>query len=607
MAQLKKLLSYAGRHKTVLAWGILCLFGANLLKGVSPIIVQHSVDNLENGLTSSLLLFYSGAIVAVAFIQGGFMFAQERLILGMARHIERDIKRDFYAHLQKLSLEFFHENRTGELMARCTNDISSAVIATTSALMYSLNNMLALMVILPLMARLSWKLTALASTPLLVVAIATLFLQKRMRSRFEQVQDSFGKISARVQEALWAVRTVRAYTREQAEIENFKQLSLQYVRHNLRHTRFSGALSPLLQFFIGLSFITVLWYGGELTAGGKLSLGQFLEFVLYLGYLAWPMYLLGWEMTVIQKGIVSMGRIQSILSLEPAIQDSPSPLHLSVIQGALEFRNVTFNYKGSAQPALSGVSFRINPGQIVGLVGAIGAGKSTLLNMVPRLLDPVAGEILIDGTPLRQIPLRVLRSSIGYVPQETFLFSDTVAANMAFGKEQASEAEIKKAAADCGMTSDVSTFPQGYQTVVGERGTTLSGGQKQRISIARAMLTRPAILLLDDALSSVDSHTEKDILIRLRKLMKGKTCLIASHRISTLTDADLIIVLQEGRIVERGSHDELLAAGGVYAEMYLTQLLVEDLAASPHPLGSPERMEDEACSKAVSEPFVPNP
>jgi len=604
MASFKRLLSYFARYRTKLVLGMLCLLTANFLKAGVPILLQRAVDVLAQEITYSLVVRYSIAVFVIAVLQGGFIFAQEQFLLGTARCVERDMKSDFYGHLQKLSLEFFQQNRTGELMARTTNDMSTAVNASTEAFMYCTNTVVALLIIVPLILRLSWRLTVLALAPLLLVTLATLILQKRMQARFQKVQESFARISARVQEALWAVRTVRAYTREQAEIESFRELSLQYVRHNLQHTRLSGVLYPLLQFFIGVSFIAVLWYGGELTAGGKLSLGEFLEFILYLGYLAWPMYVLGWEMTVIQKGMVSMSRVESILALQPAIQDSPAPLEMHAIQGAVEFRNVTFRYQGGGGPALSEISLRITPGQMVGLMGAVGSGKSTLLNMVPRLLEPCVGEILIDGAPLRQIPLKILRSSIGYVSQETFLFSDTVAANIAFGNERASEEGIEMAATDCGVASDIAAFPQGYQTLVGERGTTLSGGQKQRISIARAVLTRPAILLLDDALSSVDSHTEKDILIRLRKIMRGKTCLIASHRISTLKDADLIIVLQEGRIVEEGSHDELLAAGGVYAEMYLTQLLEEDLAASSHPVSSPERIQEGACAKTVSERSV---
>jgi ATP-binding cassette subfamily B protein len=607
MAPLKKLLLYAARYKIILVSGMLCLCAANLAKAVTPIIVQQSIDSLNDQVTSSLLLLYSGAIVAIALIQGGFTFAQERLILGLARYIERDIKHDVYAHLQKLTLGFFHQNRTGELMARCTNDVSSGVIATTSAFMYSINNMVALIVILPLMARLSWKLTALAVTPLLLVIIATLRLQKGIRSRFEKVQECFGKISARAQEALWATRTIRAYTQERAQMEGFRDVSRQYISHNLRHTQLSGALYPLLQFLIGLSYIAVLWYGGDLISRKSFSLGQLLEFILYLGYLAWPMHVLGWEMTVIQKGIVSMGRIEHILSFPPTIQDAAPPAKIREIQGAIEFHNVSFKYQRADRPALKEISCRIEPGKMVGLVGAIGSGKSTLLNMIPRFLEPCSGEILIDGCPLHLVPLKMLRCSMGYVPQETFLFSDTIATNIAFGNTTASAEEIEQVATDCGIASDISTFLRGYQTLVGERGTTLSGGQKQRISMARAVLSHPAILLLDDAFSSVDSYTEKDIFNRLRKVMKGKTCLIASHRISTLKNADLIIVLQDGRIIEQGSHDELLASGRIYAEMYVTQLLEEDMAAISQPSALAKCTEDGLYTKASSEPSAPKP
>jgi ATP-binding cassette subfamily B protein len=580
MPPLKRLLTSVARYKTMLGLGMVCLVVANLFKAAVPIAVQQSVDNLSQGITHSLLFRYVATIIALGLLQGGFAFAQERLLLGTARCIERDLKSSFYAHLQKLPFEFFQEHRTGELMALASNDIAGAINASTHAFMYSLNTAVLLAIILPLMARLSWKLTLLASAPLLLVMIATLVLQKPMRARFEKVQESFGRICARAQEALWAARTVRAYTQETAEIEAFRHVSWRYVSDNVRRARLSSLLYPLLQFFIGFSFIAVLWYGGDLTAGRNLSIGQFFEFILYLGYLAWPMHILGWELTVLQRGMVSMARVESVLSLRPAIQDSAIPVAVGEIRGSLEFRNVTFRYKGADRPAIDGISFQINPGETVGLVGAVGSGKSTLMNLVPRLLEPCSGDILMDGHSVRQIPLKVLRSSLGYVPQETFLFSDTIAANIAFGNGRASQKEIEQAATHAAIASDIDRFPKRYRTQVGERGITLSGGQKQRIGIARAILPRPTILLLDDALSSVDSHTEGRILVHLRKLMKGKICLISSHRIATLKDTDLILVLQEGRIVERGTHDDLLNNGGLYAEMHAMQMLEADLAAS---------------------------
>jgi ATP-binding cassette, subfamily B, multidrug efflux pump len=599
-AMVRKLLSYAGHHKLALLSGMTCLLAANSLKAVGPLAVQRSVDSLNDRFTSATLLFYSGVIVAIALVQAGFTFMQERLILGVARSMERDLKHDFYSHLQKLSLEFFQQYRTGDLMARYTNDVSAAVVSTPSAVMCAANHLIMLAIILPLMARLSGKLAVLAFAPLLLVILTTLLLQKWIQSRFKDVQESFGQISIQAQEALWSMRTVRAYTQEQAQMEGFREVSRQSVNYNLRHTRLSGALYSLLQFFIGLGYVAVLWQGGDLMAAGTLSLGQFLQFILYFGYLAWPMYALVWELNAIQKGKVSMDRIEAILSLEPAIQDSASPVTVREIRGAIEFRDVSFQYPGADSPALSEISFCIAPGQIVGLTGTVGSGKSTLLNMIPRFLEPGSGEILVDGYPIRKVPLKTLRSSTGYVPQETFLFSDTIAANVAFGNEKATEEEIAQAAMDSGVGSDVSGFPHGYRTMVGERGATLSGGQKQRISIARAILPRPSILLLDDALSSVDLHTEKDVLGRLRKVMQGKTLLIASHRISTLKDADVILVLREGRIIEQGSHDELLSREGTYAQMHLAQLLEEDLVISPHPAQWTECAKDGHSVKTVS-------
>lgn len=580
MASIRRLLTYVARYRPMLLWGILCLIAANLSKAAVPLILQQAVDALLRGITYSLLLRYSVMIIAAALLQGGFVFSQERLLTGMTRKIERDMKNDFYAHLQKMPLGFFRENRTGELMARATNDMNIAVSAGMRAFVYSLNTVVALLVILPLMARLSWRLTALAFAPLLLAIIATVFFQERMRSWSEKIQESLGEMCAGAQQALDGVRTVRTYTQERAEIEAFRQINQQYLSHNLRRNRLANMVYPAMQFFVGLSFLAVLWYGGNLASSKSLSIGQFLEFIVYLSYVAWPMHELGEQLTVLQQAVVSMGRLDCILSLQPAIQDLSGAAAIDRIDGGIEFRNVTYTPEGTDRPALAGVSFRIKPGQTVGLAGRVGSGKTTLMNMIPRLLDPCSGDILIDGHSVRHISLKLLRSAIGYVPQETFLFSDTIAANIAFGKPEATQAEIEQAAITAGLGPDIAAFPDSYQTIVGERGATLSGGQKQRISIARAVLPRSSILLLDDALSSVDSYTEEKILSRLRNLRQGKTCLISSHRISTLRDADLILVLHKGTIIERGTHAELLARGGMYAEMYETQLLEEDLAAS---------------------------
>jgi len=419
-----------------------------------------------------------------------------------------------------------------------------------------------------------------------LVATATHYFSQRIHDRFEQVQEYFGAVSNRAQEALSGVRVIRAYTQEQAEIKSFRRVNSEFVDRNMKLIRLSGIFHPILQCFIGLGFIAVLWYGGNLVIRGNrgdaggITIGQFVQFTLYLGYLVWPMIALGWVINIFQRGMASMGRMNQIMSIEPAIRDTELTRDIREITGEIEFRNLTFNYNGASEPALKDVSLRITPGQTVAFVGAVGSGKSTLMNLVTRLLDAEPGQVLIDGLPIREIPLGVLRSSIGYVPQETFLFSETIAENIAFGVENATREEIEQAAVEAGIADDILEFPKGYETIVGERGITLSGGQKQRTAIARALIRRPRILILDDALSSVDTYTEEKILAHLRRIMRDRTSLIVSHRVSTVKDADLIVVLEDGRIAERGTHDTLIARGGLYAELYEKQLLEEELAAS---------------------------
>src|SRR5712692_444175 len=580
MTPLRKLISYFARYKRRLIIGIACVFMTNLIRLTAPLVLRHAIDDLTAEVSHSKLLEYAGVLVSIALAQGVFLFAQRRLLINMSRDIEYDLRSDFYAHLQKLPFEFYQTHRTGDLMARATNDLSAVRMIVGPALMYSMNTVFAMALLVPLMAAISWRLTLLAFVSMPLVAAATNYFSKRIHDRFEKVQEYFGTVSNRAQESLSGVRVIRAYTQEAAQIESFKRVNREFVNRNLKLIRLSGIFHPILQFFIGLGFIAVLWFGGSLVISGTISIGQFVQFTLLLGYLVWPMIALGWVINIFQRGMASMGRMHHILSIEPAIRDTDDTADIEAIEGEIEFRDLTFTYGETREPALKNINLHVEPGQTVALVGAVGSGKSTLMNLVTRLLDAEPGQVLIDGRPIREIPLSALRTSIGYVPQETFLFSETVAGNIAFGVENATSEEIERAANEAGIAEDSLEFPEGFETLVGERGITLSGGQKQRTAIARALIRRPRILILDDALSSVDTYTEEKILGHLRRIMRGRTSLIVSHRVSTVKDADLIVVLEDGGIAERGTHDSLIARGGLYAELYEKQLLEEELAAS---------------------------
>jgi ATP-binding cassette subfamily B protein len=446
--------------------------------------------------------------------------------------------------------------------------------------MGSTSMLLSIAIIMPLVARLSWELALLSFLPMLAMTVSVKFFGKRIRDRSEEVQQGLGEISSRAHESLSGVRAIRACNHEQEEIQAFRRINREYLAQNLRLIRLSAFLYPLLRFFIALGFMAMLWHGGNLAIRGKITIGQFVQLAVYLEYLIWSVFQLGSLIDFFQRGMASMRRVNTVMSIAPEIADARYPADISEIVGQIEFRNLTFRYGGNVQPALRGINLLIKPGQTVALVGAVGSGKSTLLNLVARLLDAEPGQVFIDGRPIRRIPIKLLRSSMGYVTQECFLFSESIAGNIAFGMQGASRREIEAAAAEAGIAEEIAEFPAGYETVIGERGVTLSGGQKQRTTIARAIIRRPQILMLDDAFSSVDTYTEEKILKRLRNLMRDRTCLITSHRISTVKDADLIVVLDAGRVAEQGTHDELLARGGLYAELYGKQLLRDELSAS---------------------------
>lgn len=581
MSPRQRLWRYVAPYKNRLALGIACVFVANLARMTGPIILRDAVDDLTGAITRSKLLYYGGAFIAVTLISATFVFLQRRVIPTVARSFEYDLGNDFYAHLQRLPLQFYQAARTGDLMSRATSDLSATRMIIGGALISAANTLFAIVLILPLMLSMDWRLTLLAFLPLPLVSLITKIVSKRIHDESTRVQEHFGTVSNRLQESLAGVRVIRAYVQERSEIENFRRVNAELVRRNVKLIHLSSFFAPIVNFIIGLAFVVGIWYGGLLTLRNQLSVGQLFQFTLYLEYLIRPMLELGLIVNLFQRGMASMNRIHEVMSIKPAIADeAETDDDPQEIKGEIEFRHLTFSYPASAEPVLKDINLRIQPGTTVAFVGNVGSGKSTLVSLVPRLLEAEPGQILIDGRPIHTVPLQKLRSAIGYVSQETFLFSETLSANIAFGTRQGTAAEIERAALEAGLREDVAGFPKGFETTVGERGITLSGGQKQRTALARALIRHPRVLVMDDSMSAVDTHTEAEILSHLRRTMVGRTNLIVSHRISTIKDADLIVVLDDGCIVERGTHSELLASGGLYARLYEKQMLEEELSAA---------------------------
>jgi ATP-binding cassette subfamily B multidrug efflux pump len=578
MDDLRKFARYFLPYKLELAIGITCILASVVFSLYIPIIVGQAIDANWSEITWSRLTMSGLKVLGASIVSGTFLFLQRRILIGMSRKVEYDLRRDFYAHLVDQPQVFFQEHRIGDLMARATNDLAAVRQLAGPMIMYSLQTLFVVIIVLPLMFMINWRLTLLLFITMPLVSLTVKFFGQQVHIRFEKIQEFFSEITARAQENFTGVRVVRAYAQEGAEIAAFNELNRQYAEKNLALVRIDALMRPLMQFLIGMGFVLIIWAGVPAAIRGDITVGQFTVFNMYLFRLIWPLIALGYVVNLYQRGTASLKRMNAILAVQPSIADSQNIQTQPPIKGEIEFRDLTFRYHPHDAPVLRDINLTVPAGLTVAFVGRTGSGKSTLVNLISRIIEAPPDTVFVDGIAVRSYSLAQLRSSIGYVPQETFLFSDSLAENIAFGVENAARPEIEWAAEVAGLTEDVEGFPDGFETLVGERGLTLSGGQKQRTAIARAILREPKILILDDALSSVDTYTEEKILEKLRGVMRGRTSLIVSHRISTVRDADLICVLDEGRIIERGTHDELLASGGEYSALYERQLLEEELA-----------------------------
>jgi len=602
LANLRPLFPYLKKYRSSYLWGGLCVLLMNGVWVLFPLVVGRSIDSLEHADPSPQILRLIAKLVAlilaVAVTKAIFQFLTRWIVIGVSREIEFDLRNDLFRHLEGLSYSFYQRTRTGDIMARATNDLNAVRMLLGPAIMYSANTIVFTAGALAFMLSISPKLTLYAFLPLPVVSVVIQYFGRRIHERFERIQAMFSEISARVQENFSGVRVVRAYVQEQAETAGFEKSNREYIARSLKLVRLMGMLWPTLETMLGLAIVLVLWIGGrEVISGqstihltsylgtsttinlyGSMSVGDFVAFNTYMVLLTWPVIALGWVINIFQRGTASLARIHQLMMETPEITDAPGVIGSREVEirGDIEFRNLNFGYDGI--PVLHDLNLHIPAGSSLAIVGPTGSGKTTLVSLIPRIYDAAAGAVLIDGKPVRDYALADLRRNIGFVPQETFLFSETIRENIAFGVQKASNEEVSWAAEAANIAIDIEGFPDKYKTLVGERGITLSGGQKQRTAIARALIRNPRILILDDELSSVDTQTEDKILNHLREVMHGRTTIFISHRVSTVRNADRIAVLHGGRIVELGSHEELLALNGYYTDLYNKQLLEEELA-----------------------------
>ena len=584
--RLRPLVPYLKRYWKSLAWGAVATILYNILKVLLPLVIGHAIDDMQHGLTQAKILHHGLRLLVLAAFSAVFLYMMRQVIIGASREIEFDLRNDLFRNLERQPASFYHTHRTGDIMARTTNDLSAVRQLLGPAIMYSANTIVFTCAALPFMYRISPRLTFFAFVPLPMASILVQYFGNRIHTRFERIQAMFTDLSAKAQENFSGARLIRAFAQEDAEIASFETANQEYIKRSLHLVRLMAMLWPTLEFVLGISLMITLLVGGHEVVAHHISVGQFTSFNVYMVQLTWPMIAVGWVVNLIQRGTASVVRIDELLKEEPTIDDREVTPELrkhfedaEILAGDIAFQNLSFAYPTGGE-VLHNISLTIPAGSSLAVVGPTGSGKSTLVNLIPRILDAAPGMVLIDGAPIRSYPLADIRSQIGFVPQETFLFSDSVRHNIAFGRPVATDEEIQNAAEVAYIRTEILDFPKGFDTLVGERGVTLSGGQKQRSAIARAVIRDPRILILDDALASVDTYTEEQILTGLRRVMQGRTTIFISHRISTARNADQIAVLVEGRIAELGTHEQLLTRGGYYTSLYEKQALEEELAVA---------------------------
>ncbi|MBB5066856.1 ABC transporter ATP-binding protein [Granulicella mallensis] len=576
--RLSPLFPYLKRYWRNFALGGLSLILYNGAKAMVPLVVGSAIDDMRHGLSAAKVEHHSLLLLGIATVSGIFLYLMRQIIIGASREIEYDLRNDLFAHLELQPPSFFQQHRTGDIMARSTNDLNAVRQLLGPAIMYSANTIFFTAVALPFMLRISPWLTLCAFVPLPFASVLVQYFGARIHTRFERIQAMFSDISAQAEENFSGARLIRAFAQEEAQIAAFEESNREYIRRSLLLARLMAMLWPTLEFFLGFSLMLTLFVGGREVVLHHMSVGQFTTYNVYMVQLIWPMIAVGWVVNLVQRGAASVVRIDQLMKQQPAIDDSEAKPEVAIepVAGSIEFNNLSFAYTTGGE-VLHNISLEIPAGSSLAIVGPTGSGKSTLVSLIPRLQEAAPGMVLIDGRPIREFTLASLRHAIGFVPQETFLFSTTIADNIAFGVPKATEAGIEAAARTAHIGTEILEFPQGFATVVGERGMTLSGGQKQRTAIARAVLRDPRILILDDALASVDTYTEEQILSGLRTAMQGRTTILIAHRVSTARNADRIAVLVDGRIAELGTHDELLARGGYYNDLYEKQSLEEEI------------------------------